>query len=139
MPVQSTPAPPPATEQLQVRDEADSVSNPGFGAAASKLAEPTATPCRLEQRRRLIRDAGGGVVGRVRQGRYPAAGGEVALRVEERFGDDGRLLGATVRAGDRVYTISEQDADAGRLEPLPGVLLAPTAEAAERTPPRCEP
>jgi hypothetical protein len=106
---------------------------------ASDRSGGEAVPCRLERRRHLFRDGAGRLVGRVREGRYPAAGGDVALHVEERFGADGRLLGATVRAGDRLYTVSEVDAAAGRLEPLPGVLLAPTAEAAEQAPPRCEP
>jgi hypothetical protein len=116
---------------------------PPAGAMASAMAsdrsDEEAAPCRLERRRHLLRDGTGRLVGRVREGRYPAAGGEVALRVEERFGPDGKLLDATVRAGDQVYTVSDGDAAAGRLEPLPGVLLAPTAEAAERAPPRCEP
>ena len=75
----------------------------------------------------------------MREGRYPAADGEVPLAVEERFGPDGRLRGATVRAGDRLFTVSEQDVDAGRLEPLPGVVLAATAAEAASAPPRCEP
>jgi anti-sigma factor RsiW len=107
------------------------------GAAADALAE--GTPCRLEQRRRYLRDAAGRVVGRVREGRYPAAGGEVALTVEERFGPDGRLLGATVRAGDQPVTVSDADIAAGRLEPLPGVVLARTAGEALSAAPRCEP
>lgn len=107
------------------------------GTAAEALAEGTA--CRLEQRRRYVRDAAGRVVGRVREGRYPAVGGEVALTVEERFGPDGRLLGATVRAGDQPVTVSAADVAAGRLEPLPGVVLARTAVEALGAAPRCEP
>jgi hypothetical protein len=67
------------------------------------------------------------------------AGGDVALRVEERFGADGRLLGATVRAGDQLFTTGDEELAAGRLEPLPGVRLARTAAEAERAPPRCAP
>jgi anti-sigma factor RsiW len=125
-------------------------AGPGRAALARPSAPPArvmaddrsgeeAAPCRLERRRHLVRDGTGRLVGRVREGRYPAAGGEVALRVEERFGPDGKLLDATVRAGDRLYVVTDEDAAAGRLEPLPGVLLAPTAEAAEQAPPRCEP
>lgn len=107
------------------------------GASADALAESTA--CRLEQRRRYDRDAAGRVVARLREGRYPAAGGDVPLIVEERFAPDGRLLGATVRAGDRRVTVSDADVAAGRLEPLPGVVLARTAAEAESAAPRCEP
>jgi hypothetical protein len=102
-------------------------------------ADAGGSPCRLEARRRLTRDAAGQVVSRLREGRYPADGGDVPLSVEERFGPDGRLLGATVRAGERRLAVSEADVEAGRLEPLPGVVLAPTAAEAERAPPRCEP
>jgi len=105
-----------------------------FGAAA---APPTS--CWQEQQRRLLRDAGGRVAGRIREGRYPMGGGEVALRVEERFAADGRLQGATVRAGDQLFTTGDEELAAGRLEPLPGVLLARTAAEAERAPPRCAP
>ncbi len=112
---------------------------PPVGAMARDRGREEEAPCRLERRRQLFRDAGGRLQLRVREGRYPAEGGEVALRVAERFGTDGRLLGATVRAGDQLYTVSDSDVAAGRLEPLPGLLLAPTAEAAEQTPPRCEP
>ena len=105
-----------------------------FGAAA---APPTS--CWQEQQRRLLRDAGGRVAGRIREGRYPVAGGDVALRVEERFGADGRLLGATARAGDQLFTGGDEELAAGRLEPLPGVRLARTAAEAERAPPPCAP
>jgi hypothetical protein len=134
-------AAPQASNGVMASSEARAALHAKSAASAGEAApaRQAATPCRLEQRRQLLRDGAGLVVGRVREGRYPAAGGEVALRAEERFGSDGRLLGATVRAGARLYTVSEEDAAAGRLEPLPGVLLAPTAEAAERTLPRCEP
>jgi len=112
---------------------------PRLAAAANERDEAPAPPCRLEQRRRFTRDGEGRVVARLREGRYPAAGGEVALRVEERFGADGRLLGAVVRAGDRQFTIGDAELAAGRLEPLPGVVLARTAAEAEQAPPRCEP
>jgi len=105
-----------------------------FGAAA---APPTS--CWQEQQRRLLRDAGGRVAGRIREGRYPMAGGDVALRVEERFGADGRLLGATARAGDHLFTGGDEELAAGWLEPLPGVRLARTAAEAERAPPPCAP
>ncbi len=111
---------------------------PAAAAAARSDSLAERAPCRLEQRRRLVRGADGQVTGRVREGRYPAPGGEVPLSVEERFGPDGRLLGATVRAGERRITVSEADAAAGRLEPLPGVVLARTAAEAVSAPPRCE-
>jgi anti-sigma factor RsiW len=134
-------AAPPASNGVMASSEARTAMRAKSTASAGEAApaKQAATPCRLEQRRQLLRDGAGLVVGRVREGRYPTPGGEVALLAEERFGSDGRLLGATVRAGARLYTVSEEDAAAGRLEPLPGVPLAPTAEAAERTPPRCEP
>jgi anti-sigma factor RsiW len=128
-----------APAALRARSAASARGEASLAAAANGRSDEAAAPCRLEQRRRLVRDDAGSLVGRVREGRYPDAGGEVALRVEERFGADGRLLGATVRAGARIITVSDGDVAAGRLEPLPGLLLAPTAEAAERTPPRCEP
>jgi hypothetical protein len=106
------------------------------GLAAQDAGE---APCRLEHLRRLTRDAAGRVVGRLRQGSYPAADGEVPLSVEERYDPDGRLRGATVRAGGQFITVSEQDVAAGRLEPLPGVVLAATAAEAAVAPPRCEP
>ncbi len=98
-----------------------------------------AAPCRLEQRRRFRNDAAGQVIARLREGRYPADHGDVPLTVEEQYGSDGRLVGATVRAGDRLITVSEADVAGGRVEPLPGVVLAATAAEAQRTPPRCEP
>ena len=104
-----------------------------FGGAAATLPS-----CWQERQRRLLRDAGGRVTGRIREGPYQVAGGEVALRVEERFGADGRLLGATARAGGRVFTGGDEELAAGRLETLPGVLLARTAAEAERAPP-CAP
>jgi hypothetical protein len=135
------PPAPPASSGVAAYREAPMAMRAQSAAPAEEAApaKEAAAPCRLEQRRQLLRQGAGRLVGRVREGHYPAAGGEVALRVEERFGSDGRLLGATVRAGSRLYTVSEEDVAAGRLEPLPGVLLAPTIEAAERTPPRCEP
>jgi hypothetical protein len=118
--------------------EAAKSAAPGLraGPAAQDAGE---APCRLEQLRRLTRDAAGRVVGRLRRGRYPAEGGEVSLTVEERYGPDGRLQGATVRAGDRLITVSDADVAAGRLEPLRGVVLAATAAEAEGAPPRCAP
>jgi hypothetical protein len=96
-------------------------------------------PCRLEQRRLLTRDASGQVTLRTREGRYPAVAGDVPLTVVERYGPDGRLLLAEVRAGDRRLTVSSAEVEAGRLEPLPGLLLARTAAEAVSAPPRCEP
>ena len=106
---------------------------------AAKVADEAGPPCRLEQRRRLTRDAEGRVIGRVREGRYPEAGGEVSLRVEERFGADGRLRGGTVRVGERQFTVGVEELAAGRLEPLPGVVLARSVAEAELAAPRCEP
>ncbi len=106
---------------------------------AAKVADEAGPPCRLEQRRRLTRDAEGRVIGRVREGLYPEAGGEVSLRVEERFGADGRLQGGTVRVGERQFTVGVGELAAGRLEPLPGVVLARSAAEAELAAPRCEP
>jgi anti-sigma factor ChrR (cupin superfamily) len=96
-------------------------------------------PCRLEQRRRLVLDAGGKVIGRVREGRYPGPEGEVSLTVEERYGADGRLVSASVLVGDRRIAVGEAEVAAGRLEPLRGVRLAPTAAEAAAAPPRCQP
>jgi hypothetical protein len=107
--------------------------------AAATAADSAASPCLLEQRRLFGRDAAGRVVGRVREGRYPAADGELPLRVEERFDPEGRLRGATLSVGGRLITVSDGDVGAGRLEPLPGVVLARTALEAARAPPRCEP
>ncbi len=112
---------------------------PAPGVAGPAAQDAGEAPCRLEQLRRLTRDAAGRVVGRLRQGRYPAEGGEVSLTVEERYGPDGRLQGATVRAGDRLITVSDADVAAGRLEPLRGVVLAATAAEAEGAAPRCAP
>jgi hypothetical protein len=116
----------------------------GPRAAALMKAEAVADmdagpPCRLEQRRRLVLDAGGKVIGRVREGRYPTPDGEVSLTVEERYGAGGRLVSASVRAGDRLIAVGEAEVSAGRLEPLPGVRLAPTAAEAAAAPPRCQP
>ena len=108
-------------------------------AFAGNAADGERPPCRLEQRRRLLRDEEGRVVGRVREGRYPTDGVEVALRVEERFSAAGRLLGGTVRAGDRLFTVGTQELAEGRVEPLPGVRLAASAAEAELAEPRCEP
>jgi hypothetical protein len=112
---------------------------PEAARAAVPAAEAERAPCRMERRRVFRRDEAGQVVARLREGRYPAEGGEVPLSVEERFEPGGRLLGATVRAGDRLITVSEVDLASGRVEPLPGVLLAATAAEAQRAPPRCEP
>jgi anti-sigma factor RsiW len=113
---------------------------PAMAAAEATLAaDALGPPCPLEQRRRLVRDGAGRVVGRIREGRYREAGTEAPLVVEERFGPDGRLLGATVTVGGRRFTIGDEAVEAGRLEPLPGVVLAPTAAEAERAPRRCEP
>jgi hypothetical protein len=101
--------------------------------------ESPAPPCRLEQRRLFTRDTSGQVTGRTREGRYPAAAGDVPLTVVERYGPDGRLLQAEIRAGDQRLTVSPADVEAGRLEPLPGLLLARTAAEAVAAPPRCEP
>jgi hypothetical protein len=144
----SAPAPerasPPAAQapRAELAAEAKAMAPPAAkmsARAAGADADAVGPPCRLEQRRRFSRDATGRVVGRVREGRYPAEGGEVPLTVEERFGPDGRLLGATVRAGDQPLMVTEADVAAGRLEPLPGVVLARTAAEAVSVAPRCEP
>ena len=136
----AAPASPPLAKASRLQAATETRAAPSSALApAGAAADAGGAPCRLEARRRLTRDAAGQVTGRVRDGRYPADGGEVPLTVEERFGPDGRLLGAEVRAGERRLVVSGADVEAGRLEPLPGVWLARTAAEAERAPPRCEP
>jgi hypothetical protein len=107
------------------------------GAGASKAEAPA---CRMETARSFDRDAAGRVVARHRVGAYPGAGGaDLPLAIDERFVPGGRLRSAVVTIGGRRITVSESDAAAGRLEPVPGVRLAADAGEAERDAPRCEP
>jgi anti-sigma factor RsiW len=142
----SSPAPvvtaaPPALNGFAASGEAQSTNRARSAASAGEAAplKQAAAPCQLEQRRRLLRDPWGRVTGRQREGRYPAERGDVPLRIEEQYAVDGRLLSANVRIGERLLVLLPADLAAGRLEPLPGVAWAATAEEAERTPPRCDP
>lgn len=119
-------------------------SAPASGSLSARAGQPPGAPraelrtfpgCPGERSRALTRDAAGRLLRRDRAG--VLAG--VPYQAEERYGEDGRLAGAVVRFGGREVSLGPAELAGDRLEALPGLDLALTAEAAEAAPPACGP